>query len=266
MNTDAAPVGPTPDLRRAGFWRRFLATLIDMIVVIVPFQIVAAILFTMSAGNVQMNSGLFSSCTPAVAIPKALDPRPPHDSNFATICHVSFFGATTGSTLIVGRTTREGVTTTSVRQGYMLDGDGKPINGTSIDWIVQLAFVFYLLGMVWKTGRTLGARALQVRIVNAAQPGVPGVPLGQTIARYLAMVIGIVPMFAVLLYQRAIVGGSADAMFTEGFFHWFVAAGVIALLWWLVLLVQIARKRDPVYDRLAGTAALLSQSDAPSGT
>jgi hypothetical protein len=258
MNADIAPVDTTPDAPRAGFWRRLISTLIDAIVVIAPFQVLAAILFAVTAGGIQMNSGLFRACEPATTVPKALDPPPPHDSNFATACHVSLFGATTGSTLIVGRTTREGNVTTNVTQGYMLNADGKPIQGTSIDWIVQLAFLVYLIVMVWKTGRTLGARALGVKVVNAAQAGPAGVPLGQVVIRYLAMAIGFVPMFAVLVYQRIVGGGSADAMFTKGFFNWFMAAGALALLWSLVLIVQIARKKDPVYDRLAGTAVLRS--------
>jgi uncharacterized RDD family membrane protein YckC len=259
MNTDTAPVGAIPDARRAGFWRRSIATVIDAIIVIVPFQVLAAILFAVTAGGIQMNSGLFHVCETATTVPKSLDPPPPHDSNFANACRVSVFGATTGSTLIVGRTTREGNVTTTVTQGYMLDANGNPIQGRSIDWIVQLAFLVYLIAMVWKTGRTLGARALGVKVVNAAQPGgPPGVPLGQVIIRYLAMAIGFVPMFAVLIYESIVSGGNADAMFIQGTFAWFMAAGALAVLWSLVLIVQIARKRDPVYDRLAGTAVLRS--------
>jgi hypothetical protein len=256
VNADIATVDTAPDAPRAGFWRRLVSTVIDAIVVIVPFQVLAAILFAVTTGGIQMNSGLFRVCAPATTVPKALDPPPPHDSNFATACHVSLFGATTGATLIVGRTTREGNVTTTVSQGYMLDANGKPIHGTSIDWIVQLAFLVYLIVVVWKTGRTLGARALGVKVVNAVQPGPPGVPLGQVVIRYLSMAIGFVPMLAVLIYERIVSGGSADAMFTQGFFYWFMAAGALALLWSLVLIVQIARKQDPVYDRLAGTAVL----------
>jgi RDD family len=255
MNTETASIGATTELLRAGFWRRWLATLIDWIVVLFPFQILAAILFGVTAGHVQMNSGFFRACEPA-AIPQALSPPPPHDSNFATLCHVSFFGATTGVTLTVGRTAREGNTTTNVTQGYMADRDGKPINGTSIDAIVELAFVVYLVGLVWKTGRSLGARVVKIRVVDTAQPGAPGVPLGKVIIRYLAMLIGAVPVLAVMGYRLATSGGSADAIFTAGFFQWFIYAGAVAAIWCIVLIVQIARKKDPVYDRLAGTAVL----------
>ena len=70
---------------------------------------------------------------------------------------------------------------------------GKPIHGTSIDGIVALAFLAYLVGMVWKTGRTLGARIVRVRVVDTAEPDASGVPLRKAIIRYLAMVIGTVP-------------------------------------------------------------------------
>jgi hypothetical protein len=265
MNADTAHIDTTPDLPRAGFWRRWLATLIDWIVVIFPFQVVAAILFAVTAGGVQMNNGFFRFCAPT-SVPQALDPPPPRDSNFANVCHVSLFGATTGAILTVGRSTREGTTTTNVTQSYMVDTDGKPIRGTSIDWIGQLTFLAYLIGMVCKTGRTLGARVAEVRVVDTMQPGMPGVPLGKVIRRYLAMAIGAVPIFAVLIYQRVAAGGSADAMFTGSFFQWFIYAGLLGAVWVLVLIVQIARKTDPVYDRLAGTAVVreASPSEIPA--
>jgi uncharacterized RDD family membrane protein YckC len=221
-----------------------------------PFQILAAILFAATAGMVQMDKGFYSFCAVTKTIPQALNPAPPHDSNFARVCRISFFGAPTGATLTVGRVTREGNTTTTVTQGYMLDQDGKPVHGTSIDGIVAMAFLAYLIGMIWKTGRTVGARIVGVRVVDAANPGASAVPLRKAIIRYLAMAIGFVPAFAILIYQYAANGGSADAMFTGNFFRWFMYAGGLGALWVVVLIFQIARKSDPVYDRLAGTAVV----------
>lgn len=255
MNNDAPRIDATTDLPRAGFWRRWLATLIDSIVVMFPFQILAAILFAMTAGMIQMDNGFFSTCANGAAIPQALNPPPPRDSNFARVCRVSFLGVTTGATLTVGRTTREGNATTTVSQGYRLDKDGTPINGTSIDLIFEMAFVAYLVGMVWKTGKTLGARTVGVRVIDTANPGVPGVPLRKVIIRYLAMMIGAVPAFALLIYQLT-GGGGADAMLTGGFFRWFPYAAGLGALWVVVLIFQIATKTDPVYDRLAGTAVV----------
>jgi hypothetical protein len=231
--------------------------LIDVIIVMLPFQILAAILFSVTAGMVQMDSGFFTICSTSRDIPQLqLDPSPPHDSNFSRTCHVSFFGATTGAVLTVGRIAREGATTTTVTQGYMLDKDGKPVRGFAIDWIVWLTLVAYLVVMIWKAARSLGHRAVKLRVIDTANPAASGVPMGKAFIRYLAAAIGFVPMLAVLLYRRVAVGGTADAMFTADFFRWFMAAGLLALVWCLVLIVQVARKRDPYYDRLAGTAVV----------
>src|SRR6202022_594158 len=120
MDTGGSRVDTTADLPRAGFWRRWLATLIDSIVVTFPFQLLAAVLFAMTAGTVQMESGFYSYCAAAKTVPQLLDPPPPHDSNFARVCRISFFGAPTGAVLTVGRVTRDGSATTTVSQGYML--------------------------------------------------------------------------------------------------------------------------------------------------
>jgi uncharacterized RDD family membrane protein YckC len=253
MNADTAHID---DLQRAGCWRRLWATLIDWIVMVFAFQVVAVILFAATAGWVQMNSGFFSSCAPVTTIPQTLDPPPPHDSNYAQVCEVKFFGAITGAVLVVGRVTREGNMTTDVHRGYMLGKDGTPIHGTSIDDIVWLAYLAYLIGMIWKTGKTLGARIVKVRVVDVTRPGTPGVSLRKTIIRYLVMSIGIVPALAVTVYQRIAVGDDAEAMFTAPFFNWYMAAGGLGLIWLFTLIVQIANRTDPFYDRLAGTAVL----------
>ena len=258
MDTGAMSTDATTELRRAGFWRRWLAIVIDGIIVIIPFQILAVILFATTAGMIQMDSGFFSTCMNGQTIPQGLDPPPPHDSNAIRVCRVSFFGAPTGAILTVARVARDGGATTTVSQSYMLDKDGTPVHGRSIDWIFQLAFVVYLVAMIWKTGRTLGSRVVKVKVIDAANPGAAGVPLRKVIGRYLAMMIGALPAFALLIYQRIAVGGSADAMFTGEFFRWFGYAAVLGGIWALVLIIQVARKRDPVYDRLAGTAVVRS--------
>jgi uncharacterized RDD family membrane protein YckC len=147
----------------------------------------------------------------------------------------------------------------------MLDNDGKPIHGKSIDGIVGLAFLAYLVAMIWKTGRTLGDRVVGVRVVDVAAPSVSGVPIRKAIIRYLAMAIGAVPAFAVLIYHYAVSAGGADAIFTGSFFQWFMYAGAFGLLWIVVLSFQVASKKDPVYDRLAGTAVVIDRSVEPAG-
>jgi hypothetical protein len=255
-----ATVPPSLDIatepRRGGFWRRWLSAIVDIIIVMLPFQILAAILFNMTAGMIQMDNGFFTVCSSSRDIPQVRFDPPPHDSNFSRTCHVSFFGVTTGAVLTVGRATREGSTTTTVTQGYMIDKDGKPIHGFAIDWIFWLALLAYLVIMTWKTGRSLGDRATKLRLVDTADPGAPGVPLRKAFVRYPAMIIGFVPVFALLIWRYVAGGGSADAMFTADTFRWAMVLLLVAALWEIALIVQIARKTDPYYDRLAGTAVV----------
>jgi uncharacterized RDD family membrane protein YckC len=242
--------------RRGGFWRRWLATLIDAVIVMLPFQALAAILFSLTAGMIQLDNGLFRTCTVSREIPAALDPPPPHDSNFSNVCHFWFFTMKNGAVMIVGRTTRDGAVTTTVTEGYMLDANDKPIKGYNIDWIVWLSLVAYLALMIWKSGRSLGGRVVNLRVIDTTDPGAINVPLRKAFLRYLAMAIGFVPVFALLLFRRLTVGDNPDELFTTGFFQWFLGAGLIAMVWTIVLIVQVARKRDPWYDRLAGTAVI----------
>jgi hypothetical protein len=113
---------------RADFWRRFLTYLIDIIIVWMPIQIIAALLFATTSGWIQGTGGVtYTSCVTGPQMPESLDPPPPAGSNFARECHVYFFGAETARYVQVGRSTREGSSTTAVWRIYMLDREGHPI-------------------------------------------------------------------------------------------------------------------------------------------
>src|SRR5262249_25574786 len=193
--TSDQPVGV-----RAGFWRRSLALLIDGIIISLPFQVVVAILFAATSGRIQQEVGLtYTNCSIRQTVPDGLAPPPPAGSNFARECNVYFFGAQTARTLEVGRVPKEGAITRAVRRYYMLDRHGRPIDGVSADGIVMMVFIAYLLATEARTGATLGDRAMRIRVVDAAVPAAPSVPLRKIVTRYLAASVGFLPMLAVAL-------------------------------------------------------------------
>jgi hypothetical protein len=249
----ALPDRPSIDRPRAGFWRRFAANLFDTIVLGFPFQIAAAILFAATSGMVQMPSGFYRACATVTPIPRDLVPSPPENSNFAQSCRVSFFGATTATTLTVARVTREGMTTRTISRGYMTDASGRPISGTSLDGIVSIAFAIYVVGMITKFGRTLGDRILRIKVIDLKAPDVVGIKFWKVILRYLIFLLGFVPMIIVLLIEAA---KASESAFSGSTLLWLSFAGLFAMLWMLVIVFQIAMKRDPIYDRLAGTAVV----------
>lgn len=246
----------TESLRRAGFWRRFLSALLDVTIVGAPFQIVVAILFAATAGHVQVtNSGfVVKSCHGRAAIPAGLSPPPPHDANFATDCVYSFFGAPTGRTLFVGRTEKQGTVTKTVFRTYMVDAAGEPVQGVSVDIYVLLALLAYLIGLTTTQGRTLGDRMVRIRAIDVAHPLATGVPWRKAALRYAAMTTGYLPVLALLL--AVAVTGDVEDMVIGPMAYGLIAGLIISAIWVLTLIVQIARKRDPFYDRWAGTAVI----------
>jgi uncharacterized RDD family membrane protein YckC len=249
--TSDQPVGV-----RAGFWRRSLALLIDGIIISLPFQVVVAILFAATSGRIQQVGGLtYTNCSIRQTVPDGLAP-PPAGSNFARECNVYFFGAQTARTLEVGRVTKEGVVTKTVSRHYMLDRHGRPIDGVSADWIVIMAFIAYLLATEARTGATLGDRAMRIRVVDAAVPAAPSVPLRKIVTRYLVASVGFLPMLAVALALAYQYGADFEEIAASNIFTWLGITAAAAFGWVIFLTVQIIRKRDPLYDRIAGTAVL----------
>jgi len=265
LDTPASGIDMATDPARAGFWRRFASILIDSIIVMLPLQLLAAALFAMTAGTVQMPSGFFHACEHGGSkhIPEILRPLAPRESNFITFCRTSFFGMTTGRTVTVGRTTQEGNLTTTVTMSYLQDKDDKVIKGIDIDWVFYFALIIYLVAMISKRGRTLGGQAVRIRVIDAANPGARQVPLRKVMLRYLVMGIGVMPMVVFYAYQYWSKGGIADAMFTAEAYPVFAATVVFSGLWALALTIQIAKKTDPIYDRAAGTAVIRTSPSRP---
>jgi hypothetical protein len=252
LTTDKPPVDV-----RAGFWRRLFSILIDLVVVVVPFQIVVAVLFAATSGHVQMTSGIaFQTCSKPTGQYGTLVPPPPPGSNFAQDCSVYFFGAQTARVLVVGRVTQDGATRNVVSRGYSLDRDGHPVDAVSVDWIAMLTLLVYWLLMETGTGATLGQRVTRSRVIDVLAPHARGVSLRKIFVRYLMMGAAATPMLAVLIVYAVRFGPDIVAMAQGDFFTWFLVAGMLTLVWVCYVFVQVGRRRDPIYDRVAGTAVV----------
>jgi len=244
---------------RAGFLRRLSAVLIDFFVISVPFQLIVAILFMATSGRIQQFGGVtYASCAVLQNIPDGivLAPPPPAGSNFARECSVYFFGAQTGRSLQVGRVTRHGASIQTISRSYMLDRDGQPVDGMTVDWVVMAVFIVYLFAFETRTGASLGDRATRIVVVDALHPADASIPLRKIIVRYLVMLIGLVPMFVVTLIFLGPFGPDIDALGDSAYFTWLWATGAFAIAWGLYLSIVIIRKRDPLYDKIAGTAVV----------
>ncbi|TBW32914.1 hypothetical protein EYW49_21210 [Siculibacillus lacustris] len=244
------------DLLRAGVWRRFWAFVLDDLVVLVPISVLAAALYAVTAGHVQMGGVVERTCVRPPAISQVLTSPPPRDSNFAMVCRESFFGFPTASELVVGRTTKTGTHTETFERHYRLDADGRVADVVTLDWVTAIVLIAYLMLSVARTGRTIGGRVLGIRVIDTSGADAVAVPFKRVFLRYLFMGIGIAPLIGFVVVSLALNPIGEDGALWSGFWSWFSLGAGVALIWCLVLTVQIARKRDPIYDCLAGTAVV----------
>jgi uncharacterized RDD family membrane protein YckC len=250
------------DRPRAGFWRRFAALLIDMAVVLIPLQIVLVIVFAQTNGAVQGSFGITSTaCAPVDTLPEGIDPIPPADFNTFVECRTSLFGFDTQRVLTVSKVTQTENTSSSLFYSYDLGADGRPRSDVwDAGWVSMLLLLVYLVVMEFRTGATLGKRVLSIKVRDVANPLGVGVPFGKAAGRNLAMMIGAIPlvMLQIITWLR-VAGGGADPLETllSSFnIAMTIIGGLVILAWLIWIVISVARKRDPIYDWLAGTTVV----------
>jgi uncharacterized RDD family membrane protein YckC len=218
-----------------------------------------AVVYPLTNGAIQVSSGIvINSCGPIniTKLPTDLGPPPPAGANYALVCRTSLFGWETARWLAVGRVTKEGIVTKKIEHTYRMGPDNKLRNAYAVDWIVMLAIFIYLVTLEHRAGATVGKRQLGLQVVDANDPDRTGVPLRKAVARNLFMWMGFAPALIVLVGAFLSNGAEADAIFTDTFFFWFTAAGLFALVIVAWMVVEVARKRDPLYDAIARTAVI----------
>lgn len=243
--------------RRAGFWRRFAALLIDSLIVLIPLQILVAILFAYTNGAVQGNLGfVINVCGPVNPVPMDLEPPPPDGANQATLCSSSFLGFETARTLTVSAVTTSGNTTNAIFRQYSVSADGNVRDDVFYTNVVAfLVLLGYLVLMESRTGVTFGKRALHIKVVDVRTPQGTGIPVGTAVLRYMAMLLGSAVLMVALLITYFTVETPEEML------SWLWPmniASLIGIAWLLWIVVSVARKTDPIHDRLAGTAVVLT--------
>ena len=244
---------------RAGFWRRTFSFFLDYMIVFVPFQIAAVILFALTAGTVQFASGITTTiCYKATSIPPDLKPPPPANPNAAEVCKASLFGAETARRLTVLHITKDGNTTYKISQSYSLDRNDKAIDAWSLDWPAYLVLFAYLFWAKLRKPGTLGDRATKISVVDDSLKTSLPPPAKQMAIRYAALLGPFLVTTAIILTLAKLFGSSAEDMAK---YHYLAVAVVImapALVYYLICTVQIVRKTDPFWDRWAMTAVMRS--------
>ena len=264
---------------RAGFWRRGIAWSIDGLVATVLAGVIIAIpvawVFAATNGAVQFGGPslvILEKCTPAALnhLPGGLEPPPASDANFAVDCRYSLLGlADTGRVLTVGKvsTVNQGYssTTTSIGRTYGLGADGLPRSVVSLDGLVLLFFLLYLILLQSRYGATAGMALLKIRVIRVESPRSVGVPPLKALIRLVVLFVGFVPVLAYLIWRflprEADLNNSGYASRSAPIL--LTAALLLSGAFYLWVLIDIIRRRDPVCDRIARTAVVLRSAARP---
>ncbi|MBK5569583.1 RDD family protein [Ensifer sp. SSB1] len=109
-----------------------------------------------------------------------------------------------------------------------------------------------------RRGATLGKQLLSIRTASHLDAHAVGVPIRSALLRYTVMFAALLPgILATLGFELAVASGGWEpfALLTHPFFVGVnILAGLMFVGWFAWITVSVVRKRDPVYDRAAGTS------------
>lgn len=246
-------MGDAPDWVKGGVLRRGLAFLIDLVVVMIVTQALAAVLFPLSNGALIDGSSFMTDCQPAQGRPATIENPAGFRPTAESICTKSLMGQPTARFYTLSRQETGSSVTTSL--SYALNAQDQmtlAFDLSALQWPL-LALMRWLLEVrgVPSLGRHLLSlrvlprwnepvaadlwAALARRYILFALPGVAS--LGMTVLLFAALRLG-VPLPNDLTSVLTILGNLPIAM------------AVIAVL------SAIARGRDAFYDEAAGTTVL----------
>jgi hypothetical protein len=238
--------------RRAGFWRRLLASIIDYLVVFVPLYLVVAALFSVSNGAVQGSFLLrFNACYETSV---NWNSEPPAGIDVWNWCGTSVLGLTTVSTLV-------GTSTTNKTEiALPLDADRQVREDVfDVGAFDALILFIYLFFMEWRSGRPIGKRIMAVVVHDVDGWERHGLPIKKAFRRQLAKAAGLLPMAVVqTIYSIALWMNAIPADKEQQSIAWTVialASIAIAVAWFIWIAISIIVGRDPIHDRYAGTSA-----------
>jgi uncharacterized RDD family membrane protein YckC len=266
-------------LPRAGYWRRAIALTLDALIVGVVATFAVAIpvglLFTLDNGSIQFGSTtlnpesaesastgwrfdfgfpgiILTNCDKITLdhLPHGLEPPPPAKPTAAFECRSSAFGLfVSARTLTVVALTHENDRPISDTSSYQLGADGNPRSAWVLDNLNYVLLLVYLAAFQWRNGATLGMDALHIRVADSLAPDRTDLPLRRAVIRVAAQFAGVLVGFVFLVDSNSDFA-AAGAPWLPG------AVSIVVVAYYVWIFVDIIRKRDPIYDRIAGTAVV----------
>lgn len=259
-------VGPErlPKLRRrAGFWRRLIAFLIDYLIIFVPLFVLVAAVFSLTNGGITSTFFLTWKICHGATLNEGSD-LPAADYDWK-LCRTSAFGLTVaqwaqGSPKIVAQSDNSSSNSSTVVV-YAVDSQGNfrspPLDVSFVQWI---ALFIYLLLMEKKSGSSLGKRIMSIAVHDNYDIDRTGLPSLKAFERQGAKFFGLLPaIFLQAWYAFEYWGVWPENMASVSVGTIIVgfASASIAGIWFIWISVSIVRTGNPVHDQFAATSVRL---------
>ena len=246
---------------RAGFGRRALALVIDILVILTLVTLTGVTLSKLSDGNIRVQSTLLkkADCKRLDTLPAGLDLPRGFKPTSITGCTYSFLSipyhwAATAESVTQQDVTIGGAeytTTKKLAYTYPLDPRGRPADPIEIDSYSFVLYGLYFILLEWLLGGTLAQRLLGMRVRS----------LGGRPASLVQVVKRFVPRFAWLLLVPAgqhLLQSYPDHM--VAILQTFVGLNLAILAALVINAVRAMRKGELAWhDRWAGTEVVRTQ-------
>jgi uncharacterized RDD family membrane protein YckC len=247
-------------LTPAGFWRRFVAIVLDLIIVTLIIGMIGVGLATATDGKVRVGNALldFSICANE-AQPSEL--QLPRDFRATSIvrCTKYFFGMPHDWLLNITERTQIDPTTTYTRQFTVpLNPAGQITNPFYLDHLFLFAFAAYIFLFERQYDATVGKRILGLRVRSLDGAALQSIQAGK---RTVMRMIPLLPLVAISLYLMVVDPMKAAILFFDppmtNFWVTTVVGGllitVLMLTFAVNFMVTARRRTPPWHDRWAGT-------------
>ena len=241
-------------IERAGFWRRAVAAMVDLVMVQILIQVVTAVLFATSAGHVTSGVALYTSCRPAAAAPAGVEVPAGFGPATLQLCTSSLFGAPTRSLFVAYHAAGAGAVPDKVPFVAPVTPDGRAgIGAFSLDWLFYPVFILlrWACDRFWRgsPGRRMVGIAITAAVGTATAADLPNL-LARRYARFAWIHLpGSALLLAVAAWQ--VTADAAPRAIGElAFFFGSAWIGVAHL----AAVMAIVRHRDTFYDAPSGTA------------
>ncbi len=253
---NVTPVDEQTSLPRAGFWRRVGSLTLDYFIVTIPLQVLAVVLYAYSDGRIQSSFGGFPfqvcrllSADDASKLASKLPTTLMPDWNYAQDCSTTLFGLPHARTFVFGKFTQVPGMSTNIWQSYPVNlGSSKP--PVDWGWVSSVIFIAYICVALVRFGKTIGMRFTKTRLIATSEPNRRGVALWRILYRSLLVSLPGVPLTIAFTYA------ATQASSISSVPSYVLVAFGIAIGFWLWILRALILKKDPYYDRVAGTAVI----------